>query len=129
MGDRNFYLLCLWFIHFMLSNIDWIPTSIIMFSGYMVNTVFYLVRTEEELSLGYYSFVIIVLMANLINLGLSYLTDYQKKQNYCIRLHANKVISLFMNFFYSKVKTLSISLIYFQKAFLSQNKKITINQS
>ncbi len=74
-----------WQVHLMLSNINWVVTSIshILSSFYHITS--YIVRQQDpnEPELRQVSFVALLSICHVLYVALSYFSDHQKKRNYC----------------------------------------------
>ena len=72
-----------WQLHLMLSNINWMTTSVshLVSSGYHIAS--YINRDQpDEPKARQMSFVALLFMCHLIYICLSYFSDSQKKRNY-----------------------------------------------
>lgn len=74
-----------WQVHLMLSNINWVVTSVSHIVSSFYHITAYIIRQQDpnEPELRQVSFVALLSLCHILYVALSYFSDHQKKRNYC----------------------------------------------
>ena len=80
------FLMNVWYIHLVLSNLNWAITAAMHLVSLIFNVSIYINQSSSEETLEMkISAVIIKLIVCIVYLWLAYFTDQQKKINFCIK--------------------------------------------